>query len=476
MGSVALAAERLVDASPEEVFDLFGVGTGVFGAQCDRVAVGSPVTVQVPLAGTGREDIVQILGRIVAARRGHKIVIAHDLPWRGRLRCLFDPEDGGRTRVRLIAEVDPDGLGWLLRYRGWPVEEEPDDGTHRIGLLTSKSGPGGVYAITAEHMARLAVEEINADGGLAGRTVRLLVGDDATDEAVGAAEALRLASAGCRVLVACVTSATFQRVEAALAGSGTLLVHPVVNEGGPGHERLFRLGERPSDQLRATVRPLMRATGARRWFLVGNDYCWSHGAHASGRREIAARGGGVVGEALRPLGTREFRPLIDEVARSGAELILSTLVGADEVAFERQSHELGLRGICRTLALVLDESTRERIGDEAACGITTAFGYFQQLPTQANLKFLERYRARFGRHAAPVSSICESVYEAVHLYARAAHFGDDDVVEVGRRLRRLDLELPRGRVVLDGPTTLRQPVMMPAEATVGGYRIEQSGH
>jgi urea transport system substrate-binding protein len=55
-------------------------------------------------------------------------------------------------------------------------------------------------------------------------------------------------------------------------------------------------------------------------------------------------------------------------------------VGADEVAFERQWLAIGLRPRRRTMSLALDQSTLERIGDRAAAGLWTAFGYSSSCP------------------------------------------------------------------------------------------------
>ncbi|KWX01261.1 hypothetical protein TH66_01665 [Carbonactinospora thermoautotrophica] len=474
MGSIVLTAEQTIQASPQDVFNMFGAGPGhgwVFDAQCDVLAVGAVVTLRVPLLGASNSGSVDILGRIVALRPGRQIVIAHDLPWRGRLRCLFEPDGPCSTRVRLVADLDGQGLEWLLRRHGWPVRDEPTTDSHRVGLLTSKSGPGSVFATASEYLARMAIDEINSDGGIHGRPVELMVADDATDPAVGASEARRLARAGCRAILASVTSATFARAEHALRRAGVLLIHTVLNEGGRGDNWLFRLGERPLNQLTAAVPLMMRETGARRWFLIGNDYSWSHGAHYWGKLVIARHRGVVVGERYTPLGTTNFASLVEEIARSGAELVLSSLVGADEVAFEREFYRAGLRDTCRTLALVLDESTRERIGDPAATGLWTAFGYFQQLPTSANEAFLTRYRRRFGRWAPPVSSLTESVYEAVHLYAAAARAAREDTPPVvAESLRHLSLMVPRGEVSLSGPVDFRQPLFV-AEAVPGGYRF-----
>jgi branched-chain amino acid transport system substrate-binding protein len=218
----------------------------------------------------------------------------------------------------------------------------------------------------------------------------------------------------------------------------------------------------------------MRTSGARRWFLVGDDYSWSHGAHRAARQVLPEARGVIAGESFVPLGTKDFEPVIDAITRSGADLVLSTLVGADEVAFERQCLAMGLRARCRTLSLVLDESTRERVADRAAAGLWTAFGYYQQLPTAENKAFLARYRDTFGPWAPPVSTLSESTYSALHLYGTAVRqTRPDDPGQVVAALQRLRAIVPRGSVELTGPHHFRQRLHL-AEASAGGFRLLDS--
>jgi urea transport system substrate-binding protein len=475
--TLVLAARESFSAAPEQLFGLFGASESagwLFGAQCDVLAPGGVVTMTLPPAmGTGGRH-VQILGRVTRLVPNRQIVIGHDQPWRGMLRITFEPLPGARTQVTVVAQRDEDGLRWLIRSRGWPAAPDRNERAHRIGLLTSKSGPGAVFAIACENLARLAVGEVNADGGLNGRPVELIVADDATDPALGAAETRRLIASGCRVVIASVTSATFRAVQRENAEAGIPLIHPLLNEGGGGAGHILRWGERPADQLGAAVAPFMRAAGVRHWFLIGNDYSWSHGAHAAACPALELAGGVITGQRYVPLGTQDFGPVIERIGRARADCVLSTLVGADEVAFERQAWEAGLRSTCRTLSLVLDESTRERIGDVAACGLWTAFGYFQQLGTDGNASFLARYRAAYGEWAPPVSSLSEAVYEAVHLYAGAARTTrDSDPGAAARALHRHRARMPRGEVMLTGPHSLRQAIHV-AEATSGGFRLLQT--
>jgi urea transport system substrate-binding protein len=469
MAGLALSAEQRIEAPPGAVFDLVGAGPGagwLFDTACDRLAAGAVVTLRAPLGGPA----VELLGRIARVRRPRRIEIHLDVPWRGRLHLLFAAEGTG-TRVRVVAELDEDGLRWLMRRRGWAVGEAPRSDEHPIGLLTSKSGPGSVFATATENLAAMAVDEVNAEGGIRGHPLRLVVGDDGTDPALGTVEARRLVGAGCRVILATTTSATFARVSQALGSTGVLLVHTVMNEGGLGAELRVQLGERPYQQLTAAAGPAMRVAGGRRWFLAGNDYVWPRAVHNAARRVVDERRGRVVGQAFAALGTRDFTPVVEAVLASGADVVLSSFVGADLVAFERQCHAMGVRARARTLALALDEPTRERIGDAAGAGMLGVAGYFEQLPDSANAAFLRRYRAAFGALAPPVSSISESAYEAVHLYAAAARrAGEDEPRTVARELRRSRAEFPRGTVTVSGPESVGQQLYL-AEAMAGGFAV-----
>jgi branched-chain amino acid transport system substrate-binding protein len=476
MGGVALRAEQQVDATPSVVYDLFGAGTGagwVFDAVCDRVEPGASVSIRAPLGGPDPSP-VELLGRLSRVRRPHLLEIRHEQPWRGHVRLHLDRAGTG-TRVRLVAELDERGVAWLLRRHGHPVRDAVPAGSHRVGLLTTKSGPGGVFAVAAENAAELAREEIDGEGGVLGRPLHLAVGDDATDPATGVSEARRLVRAGCRTILVSTTSATFVAVSAALAGTGVLLVHTLMNEGGIDGPLRVQLGERPTDQLATATGPMMARAGGRRWFLAGNDYLWPHRCHAAAREVIPAAGGLLVGERFAPIGTRDFSPLVEAVAASGADLVLSTFVGADAVAFERQCHAMGLRDRTRTLSLAMDESTLAYVGSAAAAGISGVSGYFQDLPTSGNEDLVRRYRAAYGPWAPPLSTLSESVYEALRMYVAAVrHAGEDDPYSIAREMRTAQFELPRGTVTLDGTGAVAQRLYL-ADAAASTFRVSFPG-
>ena len=470
MDALSLTAAEHVEAAPLVVFGLFGAGSGagwVFDAVCDRIAVGAPVTLRAPLDGPGAEP-VEIHGRICLVKLGRRIDIAHEQPWRGRVSIRFDPVVAG-TRVRLAASLDERGLEWLMRRRGIGAPA-PASSAPRLGLVTSKSGSGSLFAAAADNLATLAVEEINAEGGVGGRPVELLIGDDATDPLVGLAEARRLARAGCRTILFTTTSATFAAVSAALEGTEVLLVHALMNEGGLEGPLRVQLGERPGNQILVAAKPVMRDAGGRRWFLAGNDYNWPHHMNNLARHVLPRVGGTIVGERFAPVGTRDFAPIVEAVLAAGADVVLSTFVGADGAAWERQCHAMGLRDHCRTLAPAMDESTLERVGADAARGIYGVSGYFEDMDNEGNVGLLARYRAAFGPWAPPLSSHSESVYEATRIWWTAAReVGADDPRRIAEHMRRGSFDLPRGTVALDGGARVDQQIYL-AEAVGSTFR------
>ncbi len=86
---------------------------------------------------------------------------------------------------------------------------------------------------------------------------------------------------------------------------------------------------------------------------------------------------------------------------------------------------MGLRDRCITLAPASEESMLTYISDEAARGLYSVSGYFQGLQTESNASFLRRYQAQFGPWTPPLSTLSESVFEAVHIWWQAARKAED---------------------------------------------------
>lgn len=470
MPTIVLMGAQPVNMSPSALFETFGSGTGVswlFDASCGAVASGEPVSIRVPV---GSDDWVEILGRFGRCVPARLIEITHELPWRGRLTVRIKQLGTGRSQVAVTADLDDGGINWIMHRRGWPTLPRRDTGTHRVGLLLSQSGPVAVLLTAAENMMRLAVEEINADGGIHRRPIELIAADDASDPARAAIEAEGLVRSGCRTIIAGVTSASFAAACARVGHTRIPLIQALVNEGGRGPSNVIRWGERPYEQVRAASKAMM-ATAGRRWHFIGNDYRWTWGAHAAGEHAVSIAGGEVVGSTRVPLGTTDFSQSIEAIYASGADCILSTLVGSDEVAFEQQAWQAGLRHRTQTLSLAFDEEIRQRTGRFAAEGIWAANGYFEGLDSAQNRTFQRRYREKHGARAASGSGMSYQMYVALMLYADSARSSPaDDIETTVRRLHRASVQTPSGVLRAVGPRYLQQRLHL-ARSGLEGFQL-----
>lgn len=470
MADILFTAEVTVPEPCEAAFASFGGGRWAdwsFDVRTEDLRPGRTVRTVLPIGGVPLPGVARVL-RVVPGRR---IVLRHESPWRGRVIVDFEA-DGPATRVRLVTSIEDGSIAPLARLLGGDLADDPDENVVRIGLLTSYSGSAGVFGQAVENCARLAVDEINAEGGVTGMPLRLVVADDATTPTTGLRELKRLhLRHHVDMVIAVHTSATLDVVRPYARRVGLPYFYTPVNEGGKPVGRLFRWGEVPGEQLRRAVPAMMREHGGKGWYVIGNDYVWPRAVGACAQATVEAAGGRLLGERYVPLSTTDFAEVLESIEESGAELIVNSLVGGDAAAFERQLHAAGMRRQVRSFGALLDEATRDHIGDEAAEGMWSVLGYFMDLPTPENQEFVARYRSKFGPAAPPVSSVTESVYEGIHLYARAADAaGAIEPASLVGALPGTRFSGPRGEVSVTPSGRLRQPLYL-AEAVAGGFRI-----
>ncbi|MDT3441837.1 ABC transporter substrate-binding protein [Pseudofrankia sp. BMG5.37] len=475
MGDLVLTAERSVAEPLASAFERFGHASGggwLFGLSCDVVAPGAVVRFSMP--GPASQAPIQSTGRIVEVDSGRRLVLHQESPWRSRVVLTFDP-DGAGTRVRLRAVLADDCVPWLMRASGLEVPEPAEFGRAvRVGVLLPLSGAAGVFGRAAHNAGELAVDELNADGGIRGVPLRLYVGDDGTNRATARREFIRLVDlVGCDVVIAMTTSESMAAVRPLAEARGTLLLHAPASEGGPAGDRIFYLGERPADQLEHSVPLLMAETGGRGWFIVGNDYSWPRSVARAARRVIDDAGGVLLGERYLPFGCQDFTAVLTAIQATGADHLISALVGTDAVAFERASFAAGLRARVRTIAMLVDDVCREHIGDDAATGIWSVLDHFTALDDVDNQRLQRRWRQRFGLFSPPLSSTAKSVYDVVRLYAGAARAARSvDPTDVARTLR---ISRGRGRAGAMLPRVLGEPRRTCiAEAVQGGFVVREA--
>lgn len=474
MGNLVLAQEQVVPEPVVKVFARFGTrgGSGwLFDAACDTVARGAVVRFLMPLPDG---QVVLATGRIADVQTNRRIVILQETPWTGRMVLTFRAQ-GQQCLIRLGVTVSDECIAWLGRSAGGqPSESDPEteDRGVRVGLLVSLSGTAGLLGRASQNAAQLAIEELNQDGGVCGLPVSLHIGDESTSPLVALREFNRLTeTVGCDVVVAMMSSASMALVRPVARARRTLLLYTPAAESGPFSEHIVHFGERPYDQLAYSIPLLMKTTGGRGWFLVGNRYSWPETVLRVGKNVIEQTGGKLLGARFLPMGQSCFDEVLEAVEASGADHLISAMVGADAVAFERSFFARGLREKVRTIATLFDDVVREHVGDDAAAGIWSPLDYFFACDHADGGALAKRWQSRFGAVSPPLSSTAKSVYDAVHAYGQSAHLArsitPDDVARAMWTLQPPTSPLLIRSAGRSYPTSI-------AEAVRGGFALRET--
>jgi len=324
--------------------------------------------------------------------------------------------------------------------------EALDDGADFVvGLLVPINGSAGIWGPSSIACAQLAQAEINAEGGLLDRRVRLRI-IDSSDEAteVGSVTAQLMHAGAIDAIVGMHTSQVRQRVLQDVARQIPYVYTPLY-EGGERTPGVFAIGETPGQQLRPAIEYLAGRYRARRWMFVGNDYVWPRVSHRLAARYVSEQGGEVVVDRYLPFNTEDFSELLDEIARLKPHAILLSLVGQDAVQFNRAFGRLGLARDMFRLSCAIEENGLLAIGADNTDGLFVSSGYFASLDNDANMAFKERYHNHFGQRAPTLNALGQSTYEGVHFMAALARrAADDDAPLLGDRAAPLAFRSVRG--------------------------------
>jgi urea transport system substrate-binding protein len=323
----------------------------------------------------------------------------------------------------------------------------------KVGILHSLTGTMALSETPVRDGTLLAIEEINADGGLFGRRLEPVMADGMSNGQTFAREAERLITEErVAVIFGCWTSASRKTVKPIIEEHDQLLFYPVQYEGLEQSPNIVYLGAAPNQQLIPAVKWCFDQ-GWKRFFLVASDYVFPRAANEIMKARIKALRGEVVGEAYLLLGDKDVRSVVDAIVAAQPDVILNTINGDTNIAFFAALRAAGVTPQrIPTVSFSIAEGELHSIGNESMVGDYAVWNYFESLETKENQEFVRRFRSRFGadHHA---SDPVEAAYVAVRLWARAvARAGTTDPLAVRTALGGLSIAAPEGIVVVDAET------------------------
>ena len=312
----------------------------------------------------------------------------------------------------------------------------PDPTVLRLGLLVPLSGSLGLTGPSALDAAFLAVAELNSAGGVLGKPVELVLLDAGRNPIDVAAQACSLAETGLvDAFVGFHTSDVHRAVEKSVGGR-TPYIYTPPHEGGTRAPGVVLMGDGPVKQLSASIDWFVQQRQVRRWALIGNDYIWPRAVHQAAGPLIRAAGGAVLLERLLPMGLGAPRldpdemtdRILAEVARSGVDGILVSLIGRDLAVFNRvfQTSNLGSRVV--RLSGSLEENGLLAAGGDYTGELYAAMRSFAGQHDARREALADRYRAAFGDQAPVLDAYAEGCYDGVHLVAALGAIGSLDAI------------------------------------------------
>jgi urea transport system substrate-binding protein len=325
--------------------------------------------------------------------------------------------------------------------------------TVKVGLLNSLSGTMAISEVTVRDSIKLAVEEINAAGGVLGKKIEPISEDGASDWPTFAEKAEKLIREDkVAAVFGCWTSASRKAVKPVFEENKALLFYPVQYEGLEQSPYIFYTGATTNQQIVPGLEYL-KSQGKTSVYLVGSDYVFPRTANKIIKAYAQANGMTVLGEDYAPLGSTEFGTIVNKVKASKASAVFNTLNGDSNVAFFKEYKSAGLTAASMPVVSVsIAEEEVKSIGTQYLDGQLTAWNYYQTTPGAANDKFVQAYKAKYGTDK-PTSDPMEAAYVSVYLWkAMVEKAGSFDVAAVKSASDGVTFEAPEGLVTIDGAT------------------------
>ena len=322
----------------------------------------------------------------------------------------------------------------------------------RIGVLFSRSGVTAGIETTQANGTLLAVEEINAAGGVLGRPLEPIVYDPASSTRLYRSLAARLLTEDkVRVLFGCYMSSTRKAVLPEVEAHRGLLFYPTLYEGFEYSPRCIYTGAAPNQNSLQLAKFLMENYGAR-FLLVGSNYVFPYESNRVMTDLVIQAKGKIADEIYVPLDCKpaDFTRVIRQVERLKPDVIFSTVVGSGTAMLYRAYREAGFDAARMPIAsLTTSEAEIADMAPDVAAGHITAAPFFEDLNTRDARRFITEFKLRFGADA-PVTACAEAAYFQVKLYAKALQrAGTDDPDVLVPNLLGLEYDAPQGRVRID---------------------------
>jgi len=337
--------------------------------------------------------------------------------------------------------------------------------TVKIGVLHSLSGTMAISEVSLKDAVQMAVDEINAAGGVLGKKIEPVIVDPASDWDLFAEKSKELLiDKKVSAVFGCWTSVSRKSVLPVFEQNNGLLFYPVQYEGEESSKNIIYSGAVPNQQLIPAADYMMSTEGGgyKRFYLLGTDYVFPRTANKILKAYLLSKGipkENII-EEYTPFHHQDYQTIVSKIKKfavAGKACVLSTINGDSNIPFYKEFANQGLTAVtCPIMAFSLAEDELRAMDTEFLVGHLAAWNYYQSIDIPENKKFVTNFKAYCAKHNLSGGSkrvtddpICWA-YTDVYLWAKAAEKAKSfDVPKVVEALHGLTFDSPAGPVKMD---------------------------
>jgi ABC-type branched-subunit amino acid transport system substrate-binding protein len=295
----------------------------------------------------------------------------------------------------------------------------------KIGLNYPETGPYAKQGLDQRRAADLAVDEINASGGILGKKVQLVYRDTKSNAKVARGNAVELFDkegvpmifGGSSSAVAIATGEVALQKNRLFFGT---LTYSTETTGEYGHRHIFRECYDAYATGKVLSEYLKKNFAGRKYFYITANYTWGWTTESVLRGFTDTKDTQAHPEVLTELGAKDFKEALKEAKESGASVLVLSLFGRDMEIAVRQADEMGLKNRMQIIVPSMNDDMAQGAGPEAMEGIIGTLPWIYTVPATYNypkgIAFVEKFESRYQRY--PTTSGA-SAYVIMHQYREA---------------------------------------------------------
>lgn len=320
----------------------------------------------------------------------------------------------------------------------------------KIGAIYDLTGGLNIYGLQQSKALHLAVEDINANGGVLGEKVELVEYDSQSQLSNYTAytKALILRDK-VDVLFAGLTSSSREAIRPIIRRSKLPYFYSALYEGGACDKYTFLTGATASQQMNKLIEWSIKKYGPKIYIMAPN---YNFGTISAHWVDLYAKkfGGEVVGQDFLPLTLTDYSPTIQKIQAAKPDFVVTLPVGANQTGFLEQYAAAGLKERTPLVSTNYGSGNQQVVvSPKAGKGIISAQEYFMWVDEPKNKPFVAKWKDKYGLEE-PIVSEAADVWNAVHLWAKAVEkSGSVDGPKVVAALEsNLSFEGPNGVVTI----------------------------